>query len=114
MCRTEIPEPVQCDLDEVGGLKGLGECLPSKKSIKKISAIHHALSDPVRVTILYLLTVKPLCVCLIKECIGITGPKLSYHLGVMKENGLIDCEQKGNWCIYRITDKGKKFTDETA
>ena len=113
MCRTEIPEPIQYDLNEVGGVKGLIKRLPSKKSIEKISATYHALSDPVRMTILYLLTGQPLCVCVIKECIGIAGSKLSYHLNIMKENGLIDCEQQGNWSIYRITDKGKKYMDET-
>ncbi|MDO9549703.1 MAG: metalloregulator ArsR/SmtB family transcription factor [Methanoregula sp.] len=114
MCRTEIPGPIQCDLDEVGGVKGLGERLPSKKSIETISATHHALSDPVRMTILYLLNVQPLCVCVIKECIGIAGSKLSYHLNIMKENGLIDSEQQGNWIIYRLTDKGKQYADETS
>jgi ArsR family transcriptional regulator, arsenate/arsenite/antimonite-responsive transcriptional repressor len=114
MCRTEIPGPIQCDLDEVGGVKGLNERLPQKKNIERISATHHALSDPVRMSILYLLNVQPLCVCVIKECIGIAGSKLSYHLNIMKENGLIECEQQGNWIIYQITGKGKKYADETT
>lgn len=114
MCRTEIPTIIQCDLEEVGGLKGLNERLPSKKSLERISATHHALSDPVRVTILYLLAVQPLCVCVIKECIGIAGSKLSYHLNIMKESGIIDSEQQGNWIIYRLTDLGKKYADEIA
>ena len=114
MCRTEIPETIQCDLNEVGGVKGLNERLPSKKNIENISATHHALSDPVRITILHLLVIQPLCVCVIKECIGIAGSKLSYHLNIMKESGLIDSEQQGNWIIYRITDKGKKYADDTV
>jgi len=114
MCRTEIPDTIKCDLNEVGGVKGLNERLPSKKNIEKISALHHALSDPVRLTILYLLTGQPLCVCVIKECIGIAGSKLSYHLNILKESGLIDCEQQGNWIIYSITEKGKKYADETV
>lgn len=112
MCRTEIPGIIQCDLNEVGGVKGLIARLPSQKKIEKISAMHHALSDPVRISILYLLTIQPLCVCVIKECIGIAGSKLSYHLNIMKESGLVDSEQQGNWIIYRITDNGKKYADE--
>jgi len=112
MCRTEIPDIIQCDLDDVGGVKGLMERLPSKKRIGKISAIHHALSDPVRITILYLLEIQPLCVCVIKECIGIAGSKLSYHLNIMKESGLIDSEQQGNWIIYRLTEKGEKYVKD--
>ncbi|MDD3135582.1 MAG: metalloregulator ArsR/SmtB family transcription factor [Methanoregula sp.] len=114
MCRTEIPGIIQFDLEEVGGVNGLNKRLPSKKNIEKISAIHHALSDPVRIHILYLLAIQPLCVCVIKECIGIAGSKLSYHLNIMKESGLVDSEQQGNWIIYRITEKGKKYAEETA
>jgi ArsR family transcriptional regulator len=95
-------------------VNGLIALLPSQKKIGKISATHHALSDPVRITILCLLAVKPLCVCVIKECIGIGGSKLSYHLNIMKENGLVDPDQQGNWIIYHITERGKKYADETA
>jgi ArsR family transcriptional regulator, arsenate/arsenite/antimonite-responsive transcriptional repressor len=114
MSRAEIPETIQCNLNEVGGVDGLNKRLPSKKTIERISATHHALSDPVRMTILYLLADQPLCVCVIKACIDIAGSKLSYHLTIMKESGLIDSEQQGNWIIYGITEKGKKYTDKTA
>jgi ArsR family transcriptional regulator len=109
-----IPEIIECDLKEVGGVAGLNKQLPPKKTIERISSIHQALSDPVRITILFLLTVQPLCVCVIKECIGISGSKLSYHLNIMKENELVDCEQQGNWSIYKITEKGKKYAHESA
>jgi len=112
LSRAEIPDEVQCDLNTVGGVKGLCERLPPPKSIVKISATHHALSDPVRMTILYLLAVQPLCVCVIKACIGIADSKLSYHLTVLKKAGLIFGEQQGNWIIYRLTDKGSVFIRE--
>jgi ArsR family transcriptional regulator, arsenate/arsenite/antimonite-responsive transcriptional repressor len=114
MCRTEIPDIIQCDLNAVGGVKGLKDRLPSKKSIDKVSATYHALSDPVRITILHLLEIQPLCVCVIKECIGIAGSKLSYHLNIMKESGLIDSEQQGNWIIYRLTEKGEKYVKDSV
>lgn len=113
-CRTEFPGRIKYDLDEVGGVNGLKARLPSKKNIEKISATHHVLSDTVRMNILFLLAVQPLCVCVIKDCIGIAGSKLSYHLNIMKENGFIGSEQDGNWIIYTITEKGKKYADETG
>jgi ArsR family transcriptional regulator len=114
LSRAEIPDEVQCDLNTVGGVKGLCERLPPPKSIVKMSATHHALSDPVRMTILFLLAVQPLCVCVIKACIGIADSKLSYHLAVLKKAGLIFGEQQGNWIIYRLTDKGQKYVLDTA
>jgi ArsR family transcriptional regulator len=107
LSRAEIPVAIQCDLNTVGGVKGLCEHLPPPKSIVRMSATHHALSDPVRLTILYLLAVQPLCVCVIKECIGIADSKLSYHLTVMKKADLIKGEQQGNWIIYSLTDTGR-------
>jgi DNA-binding transcriptional ArsR family regulator len=113
-CRTVFPDKIQYDLDAVGGVKGLCKRLPTQKRIAKMSATYHALSDPVRMTILHLLAVQPLCVCVIKECIGIADSKLSYHLTIMKKADLIEGEQQGNWIIYHLTDLGKKYADETA
>jgi predicted transcriptional regulator len=112
LCRAEIPVAIQCDLNAVGGIKGLCECLPQPKSIVKMSATHHALSDTVRMTIMYLLAIQPLCVCVIKACIGIADSKLSYHLMILKKAELIEGEQQGNWIIYRLTDKGCVYVRE--
>lgn len=107
LSRAEIPEAIQCDLNTIGGVKGLCEHLPPPKSIVRMSATHHALSDPVRLTILYLVVVQPLCVCVIKACIEIADSKLSYHLTILKKTGYIIGEQQGNWIIYSITDRGR-------
>ncbi len=77
-----------------------------------MSRTYNALSDPVRMTILHLLAVQPLCVCVIKECIGIADSKLSYHLTIMRKAELIEGEQKGNWIIYSLTDLGKKYAED--
>ena len=111
-CQPVFPDKIQSDLDAVGGIKGLCKRLPTPKRISKMSATYHALSDPVRMTILHLLAVRPLCVCVIKVCIGIADSKLSYHLTIMKKADLIEGEQQGNWIIYSLTDLGKKFADD--
>ena len=112
--RCEIPEVIRDDMVQIGGIPGLKTRLPSPERIGEISATHHALSDPVRVSILHLLAVQPLCVCVIRECIGVSGSKLSYHLNVLKENGLIVSEQQGYWMIYQLTKKGRIFAEEPA
>lgn len=114
VCHTEIPATIPCDIDAVGGVKELCGHLPKPKNITEMSAIHNALSDPVRLTILYLLALQPLCVCVIKDCIGIADSKLSYHLTGLKKANLIEGGQHGNWIIYRLTDKGQKFAYESA
>jgi ArsR family transcriptional regulator len=95
-------------------VKGLCRRLPKPKTITEISATHNALSDPVRLTIVYLLAIQPLCVCIIRECIGIADSKLSYHLTGLKKANLIEGDQHGNWIIYRLTEKGQKFAHESG
>ncbi len=105
----EIPEQIRKELDERGGFGALADRIPLKAELAEKSRIYHALSDPLRLTILYLLRDQPLCVCVIKAYIGIAGSKLSYHLNILKEAGLIGCDQQGNWLIYSLTDTGRKY-----
>ena len=114
LSRTEVPEMIQCNLISCGGVKGLCKRLPSPKKIKRLNAMHQALSDPVRVTALYLLAIQPLCMCHIKSCIGIADSRLSYHLTVLKKAELIEGEQQGTWIVYRITERGQKCVEDTA
>jgi len=107
LTRTEIPVSIQCSLDTIGGISGLCSCMPDDAVIQHICGIHHALSDPVRLRILHLVGIQPLCVCVIKACIGIADSKLSYHLTVLKKAGFIEGHQDGNWIIYSITDTGR-------
>ena len=101
---TGIPESIQSDLDRIGGIRRLPAQIPREKDLETISGVYNALSDPLRLTIMYLIKDQPLCVCVIKEIIRIADSKLSYHLTVLKESGLINGEYHGNWNIYSLTD----------
>lgn len=105
----EIPTPIQKQVERKGGLKGISELLGDENRILKQSIIHHALSEPLRLKILNLLAIQPLCVCLIKELVNTSNSKLSYHLAILKESGLIEGKQKGNWIIYNVTKLGRKY-----
>lgn len=104
---TEIPEPIQKELDAMGGLDGLASHIPSKKVLEDRSRIYQALSDPLRLSILYIIKDQPLCVCVINRFMRLSGSKLSYHLNILKENGLIEGEYNGNWIIYSVTERGR-------
>ena len=45
-----------------------------------------------------------LCVCDIVAALDIVQPKASFHLGVLKEAGLIKDRREGKWMHYRIHD----------
>jgi len=105
----EIPEQIQKELEELGGFEALAGRIPSATELEEKSKIYHALADPLRLTILYLIKDQPLCVCVINRFTRLAGSKLSYHLNILKESSLIEGEYHGNWIIYSLTDTGREF-----
>lgn len=103
---TELPEQIQKDLDAMGGLEALAGRIPPQPELEEMSRIHHALADPLRLTILYIIRDQPLCVCVINRFMQLSGSKLSYHLNILKEQDFITGEPQGNWIIYTITGRG--------
>ncbi len=109
----EIPEQIQSELDAAGGLDALATRIPSPAELGERSRICQAFSDPLRLTILYLIRDQPLCVCVINRFMRLAGPKLSYHLNILKGSGLIEGKYQGNWIIYSLTDRGRKALKST-
>ncbi|MDH7508864.1 MAG: metalloregulator ArsR/SmtB family transcription factor [Methanomassiliicoccales archaeon] len=107
--KMEIPDPIRQSLEEIGGLEGISSSLPSDEEILRVSKTFHAISDPLRVKILLILRKQPLCVCLIKALTSVQDSKLSYHLAILKDAGLIIGKQEANWIIYSVTEFGEKL-----
>jgi ArsR family transcriptional regulator len=104
----ELPEQIQTELDAMGGMGALASRIPPQAELDERSRIYHALSDPLRLTILYIIKDQPLCVCVINHFMRLASSKLSYHLNILKESGLIEGSYHGNWIIYSITDHGHR------
>ncbi|MDN5339612.1 MAG: hypothetical protein PWQ30_721 [Euryarchaeota archaeon] len=107
-----LPPDVEESLCRCGGIAGLTGQLPGDDLLKRESALFRALADPLRLKILAMLAVQPLCVCVIKAVLGIADSKLSYHLGVLKKANLIAGEAQGNWIIYRLTAEGEAWAQQ--
>ena len=65
-----------------------------------------ALSDPNRVKMIKMLQNKSMCVCEIREALGIAQPTVSSHLKVLEEAGLVAYEKDGLWANYYATNGG--------
>lgn len=61
-----------------------------------------ALSEPIRLQIVELLRTQELCVCELCEKLDIKQSKLSFHLKVLKDAGLLSSYQKGRWTYYSL------------
>ncbi len=67
-----------------------------------IAAGFHALSEPLRISVLELLRQRELCVCDLCEALGVSQSKLSFHLKTLKEAGLVNSRQQGRWIYYSL------------
>ena len=104
-----IPELVRNELERLGGFEALAGRIPAMRDLEENSRVHRALADPIRLAVLYLLRDQPLCVCIINRFLCIGDSKLSYHLTILRENGLIKGEYCGNWIIYSLTGLGRNY-----
>ena len=73
--------------------------------------IFKALSEETRLRILKLLEHGELCVCDIVSALDLIQPKVSFHLNVLKEAGLLKDRKQGRWTHYRLneTDFFRRF-----
>jgi len=72
--------------------------------MKDLLQVYKALSDETRLRIIKLLEYGELCVCDIVASLDIIQPKISFHLGVLKEAGLVKDRRVGKWIHYRLDD----------
>ena len=77
------------------------------EQLKKINSeqfvgIMESLSDPIRVNILELMINGEICVCDIVKATGMSQSKISYHIKVLKDSGLICDRQEGRWVYYKL------------
>jgi ArsR family transcriptional regulator len=76
--------------------------------IGEASRLFHALSEPTRLQILEQLKDGEQCVCELTEVFNTGQSRLSFHLRVLKEAGLITDRPEGRWMYYSLNVEGIK------
>jgi ArsR family transcriptional regulator len=66
------------------------------------SARFHALSDPTRLQIVDRLRGGERCVCELTDLLDAAQSRLSFHLRVLKEAGLVTDRREGRWVYYSL------------
>ena len=68
-----------------------------------LASMFKALGDPVRLRLVSLIAQRAqTCVCDLSEGFDVSGPTLSHHLKVLRQNGIVDCRRAGTWVYYWI------------
>ena len=76
----------------------------SERDADELAAVFSALSDPVRLRLLSIIssaTEGEVCACDLVTPIGKSQPTVSHHLKILFEAGLVDRETRGVWVWYR-------------
>ena len=66
-------------------------------------AVFHALSDETRLAALEMLRGGERCVCELQDALGAAQSRLSFHLKVLKDAGLVTDRKEGRWSYYAIS-----------
>jgi ArsR family transcriptional regulator len=61
-----------------------------------------ALADPLRLDLVQALSGGERCVCDLVADLNLAQSRLSFHLKVMREAGLIEAREQGRWVYYRL------------
>lgn len=104
----EVPPEVSRGLHKAGGIRSLEKMIPKPERIMATARYHGALSDKIRLRILYALAVTDMCPCILKAVSGTSDSKLSYHLKLLQSEGLITARRVKNWRVYSISVKGRR------
>lgn len=81
--------------------------------MKTFIRVMKALSDPNRVRVVKLLQSGELCVCEIKEVLGLAQSTVSKHMKILEDAGLVKKERQGTWMIYSLADGSESAYAET-
>jgi DNA-binding transcriptional ArsR family regulator len=100
------PGEVVENVEILGGLDSLRSKLPSDDKVDRMAHSYKALADPIRMKILFSLSLSDLCPCILKEILGLSDSKLSYHLNILESAGYIASRKEKNWRIYFLAERG--------
>ena len=71
--------------------------------ISRIATLCNALADEARVEIVARLLDGEKCVCDLTDALATGQSRLSYHLKVLKDAGLVTDRREGRWMYYTLT-----------
>lgn len=95
VCQTTLPRVRRSDVD-----------LLPQAQLASCVAVTKALSDPIRLQMVYLLRqCADLCTCEFEEVLGLAQSKVSYHLKILLDAGIVSREEHKTWSHYRLVNE---------
>ena len=80
-------------------------------NMKDVIKVFKALADPTRLRIMLLLRRRELCVCELMFVLDMEQSRISHHMRVLRESGIVEDVREGRWIIYRLPEDGRALLD---
>jgi len=77
----------------------------SQRELLEKAELLKVLGHPERLAIVLLTLYREMCVKELVEALKISQPKVSQHVGLMKEVGLLTFRKEGTKVLYRVSDR---------
>jgi ArsR family transcriptional regulator len=74
----------------------------TRTDLNRAGRLFHALSDETRLRILERLRSGERCVCELTDALDAAQSRLSFHLKVLKDAGLVTDRREGRWMYYTL------------
>lgn len=103
--RPTVTSPVKKTARQEAPAADIFELIGKSENIREAAIAMQAMSHPLRIKVLCLLTSGEISVQEIVEAVGTTQGNVSQHLAILKTNGMIASRNEGNKTYYRIVDK---------
>ncbi|HEX6809709.1 MAG TPA: metalloregulator ArsR/SmtB family transcription factor [Gemmatimonadaceae bacterium] len=84
-------------------------------NIRRATELFHALSDETRLSIVDMLQDGERCVCELQDALDAAQSRLSFHLKVLKDAGVVVDRKDGRWVHYSLNaDTFREMQDAVA
>lgn len=67
--------------------------------------VFKALGESTRIKIVKLLSIKPMYVCELESVLVMSQPRISQHLRILKQAGLVTMQKEGQRAVYAISEE---------
>lgn len=74
----------------------------TEANLTHLARLFQALSDETRVRVVELLSTGEKCVCDLQDAVGAAQSRLSFHLKVLRDAGLVNDHKQGRWNFYSL------------
>jgi ArsR family transcriptional regulator, arsenate/arsenite/antimonite-responsive transcriptional repressor len=71
---------------------------------RRSAQLFHALSDETRIELIHLLRKGERCVCDLTSALDAAQSRLSFHLKVLKDAGIVTDRKQGRWVHYELNE----------